>query len=190
MSRSGHIFPDIMWRFPFLYLLLLLSCQNSLEDIEQTVGEKRLPDMSGEHAMVYYSDSAVIQLRMEAPLVERYASEDDPVTYFPKGVKAVFYGKTGKEEATLTAQWGARYEKKDLWEVRGKVTYVNVSGEKIQTEQAFWNERKEQIYSDKYTRFTDANQNVLIGEKGFDAKEDLSEWKMRQNRKSQVIVKE
>ena len=41
----------------------------------------------------------------------------------------------------------------------------------------FWDQKEKRIYSDKFTRITNAD-GVFIGENGFEAEEDLSKWRL------------
>ena len=48
-----------------------------------------------------------------------------------------------------------------------------VTGEKIETEQIFWDQKEKRIYSEKFSKVTNPD-GVFIGENGFEADEDLS----------------
>lgn len=193
-----RIFLDFVRHNPLIYrcfvlicsVALLNSCENSIDEINQVASVSQLPDLTGTNTVVYYSDSAVLKLRMEAPVVEFYQQREEPIKIFPKGIKVYFYDDQGKEDSKLTALWSAYYEKKDLWEVKGNVTYTNVQGVRLNTEQAFWNRRKALIYSDKFTRYTDKDGTNYTGEYGFEASQDMSRWKLIDTRKSSITVVE
>ena len=50
-------------------------------------------------------------------------------------------------------------------------------GKKVETEEIYWDQREKKIYSDKFSKVTNAD-GVFTGENGFEAQEDLSKLRM------------
>lgn len=61
-----------------------------------------------------------------------------------------------------------------LWEARDEVVVINAEGKKLETEQLFWDMKKEIIYSERYTKLT-ADGQILEGNNGFKSDQNLND---------------
>ena len=84
-----------------------------------------------------------------------------------------FYEKTGELKAEITADRAVHNEATNIWEATGNVMLINSEGQKLETEQLFWNAGKGTVYSEKYTKITQKNGTVSSGD-SFRARQDLS----------------
>jgi LPS export ABC transporter protein LptC len=160
-------------------LPLSWSCQNDIETINALTNEVKLPDQTGLDIEVAYTDSGVLQGKIFAPEVNVYTTVEEPYSEFPKGIKVLFYDEAGTAYAYVQANYAIYYEKKDLWEARSQVVAENtLEGKKLETEQMFWNQKEEIIYSEKFSKITNPD-GVFMGENGFEAKQDISWWKLK-----------
>lgn len=155
---------------------LLLSCKNDIETINALTNEIELPDLSAYDIEISYTDSGVLKGKIIAPEVNQYVRKEEPYYEFPKGMKATFYDLSGNPESSIQAKYAIFYDKKQLWEGRNQVIAEKPGqGEKLETEQMFWDQKEKRIYSDKFTKMTNVD-GVFIGENGFEARENLSKW--------------
>lgn len=95
--------------------------------------------------------------RMTTPLMERYELAKAPFAEFTKGIRVITYNdSTAMIESELTANYARFDEIKEVWEARGNVVGRNYSGDKtLFTEQLFWDQKADKIYSDKYVKVLD-----------------------------------
>jgi LPS export ABC transporter protein LptC len=157
----------------------LISCKNDIETINALTNEVDLPDVSGFNIEISYTDSGILKGKILAPEAYDYSRKEDPYTEFPKGMKVVFYDKNGNPESYIQANYAILYKKKQLWEGRNQVLAENpAKGEKLETEQIFWDQKEKLIYSEKFSTITNKD-GVFYGENGFEAKENLSKWWMK-----------
>jgi LPS export ABC transporter protein LptC len=156
----------------------MFSCKNDIETINALTSELNLPDQSGFDFETSYTDSGRLVGKIIAPEVNHYGRKEEPYFEFPKGMKVVFYDVTGNPESTIQAKYAIFYEKTEIWEARGQVIAENPrTGEKLETEQMFWDRKAEKIYTEKFTKLTNAD-GVFFGENGFESRQDLSKWKL------------
>jgi len=183
MKKEKDIFQRVsvyrlILRSGFLYALLV-ACSNDIETINALVKEVKLPDVSGYNIEISYTDSGILKGKIIAPEAQDYNVEEEPYTEFPKGMKVLFYDVSGNPESYIRANYAILYKKNQLWEGRGQVVAENPGkGEKLETEQIFWDQKEKRIYSEKYSIITN-HDGIFYGENGFDAREDLSKWWMR-----------
>lgn len=155
-----------------------VSCSNDIETINALNNEIKLPDQSGFNIEITYTDSGKIQGKIYAPEVNKFDRGEEPYVEFPKGMKVIFYDSLERPTSYVKANYAIYYEKKQLWEARNQVVVENqVNHDKLETEQMFWDQKAEKIYSDKFTRLT-KQDGISYGEGGFESRQDMSKWRL------------
>jgi len=155
------------------------SCKNDLKTINALNNEIKLPDQSAFDIEITYTDSGNIQGKIFAPEVNRYDRGEETYAEFPKGMKVLLYDSLERPYAFIKANYAIFYVKKQLWEARNQVVAENtVSHDKLETEQMFWDQKEEKIYSEKFTRLTNAD-GVSYGEGGFESRQDMTKWRLK-----------
>lgn len=124
---------------------------------------------------IIYSDSAMVQTKINAPVLNRYES-DNPYIEFTKGLKAEFYDDHMVVKSHLTADYGIRYEKLQSMEAKKNVVVINEKGDQLNTEHLIWDEKTAKLYSDDFVKITTADE-VLYGN-GFVSNQDFTKWKI------------
>ena len=97
--------------------------------------------------------------------------------HFEKGVYLEKFDTLFRIEASIQADTAYYYEKKKLWELRSNVNIRNLSGDKFETQQLFWDEKDKKIYSDKYIRIE--QEDKTISGYGFESNQELTEYQIR-----------
>jgi LPS export ABC transporter protein LptC len=158
---------------------ILNSCKNDIETINALTSDLNLPDLTGYNIEMSYTDSGVLKGKIFAPEVYQYIHKEEPYYEFPQGIKVVFYDRSGNAKSFIQAKYAIYFDKKQLWEARNQVLAENPgAGEKLETEQMFWDQKEKRIYSDKFSKMTNPD-GVFKGENGFEADEDLSNKLMK-----------
>jgi len=168
--------------------LYFISCENEIEKINSLTGTSIFPEVSGKNIEIIQSDSGKVRVRILAPELYKYDQVEQPYIEFPRGMKAYFYDDSLKIESVIEAGYVKYFEKERLWEAKNNVEARNLKkGEQLNTEHLFWNEQKKTIYSNTNSRIV-TEDGTFYGEKGFDANQDLSKWKLKSS-KGTVNVK-
>jgi LPS export ABC transporter protein LptC len=161
-----------------LILLIQFSCKNDIETINALTSDLNLPDQSAFNFETTYTDSGLMVGKIIAPEMNHYNNKEEPYFEFPAGMKVIFYDESGNSESTIEANYAIYHENTDIWDARGQVIADNPrKGEKLETEQMFWNQREERIYTDKFTKLTNSD-GVFYGENGFESRQDLTKWRL------------
>ena len=166
-------------RFLFLLLLALCSmtCRNDLAAVQEIVAKERLAIESAREVSMLYSDSAVVRVRIQGPLMLRHLQGKEPYQEFPEGVLVEFFGPGQKVQSQLTAKYAIRYEGKNEVTVRDSVVWQSLENERLETEELVWDDQKHIVYSDRFVKITKPDE-VLYGY-GFEANEDFSSLKIK-----------
>lgn len=157
-------------------IVIFSSCkENSIEVINTIANDKKMPTIAGDNVEITYSDSARVESKIVAKVIDSYATAQKPYIEFPKGMSMYFYDRHQNVIAQIKANYAIFYQDKKVWEARNNVVAINTKGEKLNTEQLFWDEQKKIIYSHKYTRITNQD-GTFTGQGGFEANEDFTKW--------------
>ncbi len=161
---------------------MLFSCENDIEVIKRITNPNVLPALTGSDVEIWYSDSAKLKVKIVTPQLDRYQKEaDKSYIEFPKGIKVYFYDDSMRVNAQMSSRYAIYKESERLWEARNDVVVINTKGEKLNTEQLFWDENTAKIYSNTYSKITTPD-GENIGERGFEARQDFTEWRLNGSR--------
>lgn len=166
------------------FSLSVVSCGSKSDDaleIEEYTG----PVLELGPATTYYSDSAVVKMKMTAPKQLQFANGDRE---FPEGLFLEFFNTDGKPTSTLKADYCYYTEKEDLYKATGNVVIQDVeTKDRLDTEELYWNEKKQDVFTDKFVRI-ERDGRLHYGD-GLKAKQDFSEWEIL-NSKGEIILNE
>ena len=120
----------------------------------------------------YYSDSATMKLKMEAPILLEFESMDKE---FPTGIYLEFYDKKGNIESTIEANYCYYYYSRNEYKATGDVVVKSIEPKQIlSTEELFWNEKTAKIHTDKFVTIETEDQ-IMMGT-GLEADQDFSTY--------------
>lgn len=154
-------------------LALFSKCGTKSDEVME-IQEYTGPVVEIGPAVTYYSDSAIVKLKMEAPRQLEFGTGDRE---FPEGIYLQFFDKLGAPTSTLKADYCYYTKKEDLYKATGNVVIQDVeTNDKLNTEELFWNEKKGEVFTDKFVRI-EKDGELHVGD-GLEAKSDFSYWKI------------
>ncbi len=158
--------------------LLLGSCENDIEKINLLTGDSTYPDVTGEDIEVIYSDSASVRVQLLAEELKQYNTVDEPYIEFPEGLHVYFYDDSMQIESEIRADYTIYYIEEKLWHARGNVIARNIQkGDRLNSEELYWDEEKEIIYSNTFTRIEN-EKGTFYGQNGFESNQSLTKWRL------------
>ncbi len=179
------IFVEIMMRIPYIIAILLVSlgfskgCENDIERINLLTSDMEAPTISGSNVNVIYSDSGKVKVQILAATYEQYPKAERPYMEFPDGMEVFFYNDSMKMESAIRSDYAIYYSEEKLWHAIGNVEVQKYSsGDALNTEELYWDEEKELIYSDVYTKVQNQD-GTFYGKRGFEAFQDFSNWQLK-----------
>ncbi len=171
MNKTRSILTSLMVFF------LFPSCENDLEVINSFSNDGDLAMHTMNDARIVVTDSGMVQVTINSPIIMNYPHASEPYLEFPQGFQTIFYNKERNPETELTAKYGIYYNQTALWEARDSVEVINREGEILNTEQLFWDEKKKLIYSNTFVTVTRPDE-IIVGE-GFESNENFTRWKIK-----------
>ena len=156
-------------------VLSTFACKkNDLKQVEELSKAKTIPVEISTGIEVIYTDSALLKAKLKAPLMKRYLSEEDPKIEMPKGVFVEFFDKAGNVNSRLRGDYGIRFLNKNLTKVSGDVEVINLQGDTMNTEELWWDEMKEKVYSQKFVKVKSKDEIILA--EGFESDITFSKY--------------
>lgn len=166
---------------------ILFSCVNDVEQVESLTKQEKIPINKGRNVELIYSEKSDVKVKVTAPLMEEYGTEENKYIEMREGIKVLFYDSLVQVISTLTSNYAIHRVGERVMEAKDDVVVINDKGEKLNTEHLIWNEDSAKIYSDEFVKITTQDE-IIMGE-GMEANQDFSKWKIHKI-KGTINIKE
>ena len=134
---------------------VVFSCKGKLGEAA-VLDLSETPVQTVADMFIVQTENSGLQMRAEAPLMEKY--ERDTLSYelFPKGFFVYGYTDEGLLETRITSD-NARHLKckdgRETWEAFGNVVVQNlIKQETMETDTLYWDQKEEKIYTHCYVK--------------------------------------
>ena len=172
LKKTYHIY---LKTATILFVAVFFSCQDNYNDIKRMQRESIAPAAIAESINLKQTDSGVVTLNLISKKMLDYSNKEFAHTIFPEGMELhLFDSKKSNQETIIKSDYAIRYDNTDLIDLRGNVSIITPDGKKLLTEQLFYDQKTEWVFTNKEYRFEGTDGEYNIGEGGFDAKKDLS----------------
>lgn len=136
---------------------VVFSCSNKLKEAEK-INLADTPSQTVDDMFAVQTENGVVQMRLEAPLMERFDNDSCVTETFPNGFAVYSYTEEGLLETTIFSdkaehsQFKIR-DRKEKWSAFGNVVIQNViKKETMETDTLYWDSKAGEIYTDCYVR--------------------------------------
>lgn len=158
--------------------LMLVGC--GAKQVKATVEDpETTPDQTVVDLVGLESKNGSKTYRMTAPLMNHYGLAKEPFSEFTKGILVeTFDDTTHSVQSDLVADYARFDEKNEIWVVRGNVVGRNIAEDKtLYTEELFWDQKKDRIYTEKFVRVVDGTSQYRGT--GFESDGGFKFWTFR-----------
>ena len=162
----------------FLAAILLVSCENDPEDLARYQARLNTQIETVKEVEILYSDSARVQVRVTGPTMLNYLDRTEQRQEFTDGIRIEFFDPFQNVTSELVANYAIRNERDGIMIARDSVVWSSIEGEKLETEELIWDERKEEVFTQKFARITTPRE-IIYGH-GFRANQDFSNARIQQ----------
>lgn len=134
---------------------VVYSCKGKLAE-EDAMDITLMPVQTADSITSVQTQNGQIQMRMEAPLMERYETDSLSTQLFPEGFAVYGYIDGGLLETSITAD-NARHLKysdgRESLAAFGNVVVKNlIKREVMETDTLYWDQKEEKIWTDCYVK--------------------------------------
>ena len=146
--------------------------------IEAVVDRGAMPMLLADTVNTLISDSGITRYRIKTARWEVYDKAKPAYWEFPEGIYLEKFDHELKTEATLEADYAHYNEDEQIWELDGNVKTLNLKGERFLTEQLFWNQKTERVWSD--SSITIIRETSTIQGIGFESNQTMTKYTILQ----------
>ncbi len=134
---------------------VVYSCKGKLAEAE-SINIKETPVQIVNDMFIVQSKNGDMQMRAQAPLMEKYEKDSLKYELFPEGFFVYGYTEDGLLETEIVAD-NAKHVKHDngeeTWSAFGNVVVRNlIKQEVMETDTLYWDQKNEKIYTNCYVR--------------------------------------
>lgn len=167
-----------IWKWFVAFLLFINSCSPDLSKIKPPEDISNLPQITVKKFSSFYKISSKLKVELKAPLMYKYTITDNKVE-FPEGINVKFYDDNFNVMTTLTCKNAINYPQKKLWKFSKDVEVKNIRGGVLKTQELFFDQKNQKIYSVKFVEVEDSDGTVIRGKGGFEANYDFSIYEFK-----------
>jgi len=163
--------------FVVVMLLLFLSCKDKNDNLVSfTYDPEAVPTMVTDTVTTLISDSGITRYKLVADVWKVFDKAKEPYWFFPEGIYLERFTPDFSIESTVIADTAWYYTNQDLWKLKDNVHVENIKGELFDSEELFWDQKNERVYSDKYIEI---KRGVTeIKGYGFESNQAMTEYRI------------
>ena len=155
--------------------ILMAGCrEDKRETIAISADPETFPTMRTVNVSTLISDSGYTRYHITAPLWLMFEEAREPHWVFPDGMYMVKFDNDMKENGTFTADTATYFSQKRIWRFDRNVRYRSVDGDRLLTQQLFWDQNKQKVYSDSFIHLERADRT--IEGYGFEADQNMRDY--------------
>lgn len=176
--------------FGILIVYIFISCGGDKKEyVDLPFDRDSTPTMQDDSVSVFISDSGIIRYKMVTDLWLTFDRANDPFWFFPQGIYVEQFDLSLQKQATLESDSAWNFYRKRLWRLKGKVFMQNTRGETFKTDEVYWDEFQQKIFSDKYIEIYKPNELTLKGY-GFESNMNMTQYRIFRPFDSPFVINE
>ena len=151
-------------------LVSVFGCESNFKEVQKINYSEFTPNGEAENFNLKYTDSGRIKSILISPKMLDYSNVEFPFTEFPKGIDVTLYDNKDKK-TFVKSDYAISFKGTDIIDLQGHVTITTETGQKLETEQLYFDQKNEWFFTEKKFKFTDP-KGVSYGE-GIDFSKDF-----------------
>ena len=149
---------------------LFFGCESNFKEVQKINFSEFVPGSDADTVDVKYTDSGRITGVLKSRKMLDYSNLEFPFTEFPLGIDVTLYDK--KEKRTfIRSNYAVSYKQTSIIDLQGKVKITSETGQMLETEQLYFDQKNEWFYTERKFKLTDA-KGVSYGQ-GIDFSKDF-----------------
>lgn len=162
---------QLLFSFSLLFFVFtFLSCESNFKEVQRINVTEFTPSTEADDFDLKYTDSGRIKSVLVSPKMLDYATVEFPFTEFPQGIDVTLFDN--KEKKTfVSSDYAVSFKGTNIIDLRGNVRITNETGQIMETEQLYFDQKNEWFFTEKKFKFTDP-KGVSVGQ-GIDFRKDF-----------------
>ena len=147
---------------------------------EAITNRSETPRLKVDEITTIISDSGITRYRITAKVWCMYDKTSEPYWDFPEGLHLERFDENYNVDAKIDCKRARYYDTRRLWELNDSVRATNLDGDQFATQQLFWSQNEERIYSDSAIVVTQRDKKIM-GE-GFESNQSMTRYTIRKTK--------
>ncbi len=161
----------------FVACCVFLSCRDEVKSVvNKPTDPETTPSMVTEDVVTLISDSGTTKYRITADTWLMFEEAEKPFWLFPQGLLLEQFDSVFNTEASIRCDSAKYFKDEELWRLDGNVKISNVRKELILTNQLFWSQKRQKVYSDSFVHIEKADR--IIEGYGFVSNERMTTYSL------------
>lgn len=137
--------------FIFVACVVLMACRDEVRSVvEHATDPETTPTMATDSVRTLVSDSGITKYRITAQTWLMYEEAKKPFWRFPDGLLLEQFDTVFNVVASIICDSATYFKNDQLWRLDGNVNIETARRELILTNQLFYSQRRNEIYSDSF----------------------------------------
>ena len=149
---------------------LFFGCESNFKEVQKINFSEFVPGSDADTVDIKYTDSGRITGVLKSRKMLDYSNLDFPFTEFPLGIDVTLYDKKQKR-TFIRSNYAVSYKQTGIIDLQGKVKITSETGQMLETEQLYFDQKNEWFYTERKFKLTDA-KGVSYGQ-GIDFSKDF-----------------
>ena len=137
-----------------IIMVASVSCESNFKEIQKSTISEFAPSGESDSINFKYTDSGRIKSILISKKMLDYGSLKFPFTEFPKGINLTLFDQKGKK-TFVTSNYAITFKNTDLIDLQGNVKISNETGQLLETDQLYFDQKNEWFFTEKIYKFTD-----------------------------------
>ena len=147
--------------FGFVACMVLVACRDEVKSmVEHPTDPETTPTMTTDDVRTLVSDSGITKYRVTAKLWLMYEEAEKPFWRFPEGLLLEQFDSVFNVVASIICDSATYFKSEELWRLDGNVNIETSRRELILTNQLFYSQRKNEIYSDSFVHIEKSDRII------------------------------
>lgn len=156
-------------------LSMAIGCSRSRERYVPSLPQgEYVATMSTRDVSTFISDSGYTRYHITADVWKMYEDAPDPFWKFPQGLFLEQYDEQMEPIADVVCDSATYFSRRRLWRLDGNVVMVNVDRDSFLTEQLFWDQQRQIVYSDSFIHIVRSDR--IIDGYGFESNQNMTAY--------------
>lgn len=161
-----------------------LSCGKERQSFVPNASDGNVtPTMATADVSTFISDSGYTRYHITTDLWQMFEDAPEPFWKFPSGLHLEQYDEAMHPAANVRCDSAIYLSRKRLWQLDGHVVMVNVEQDSFLTQQLFWDQNSQKVYSDSFIHIVRSDR--IIEGYGFESNQNMTAYTV--NRPTGII---
>ena len=158
----------------FIFFVLSLnfsSCNDRLKEFKVSDKEFILPISVAENINTKYVDSGRLKSVLNSQKMINFSNQEFPFYEFPNGVDLLLLSRNN-DTSNVVSNTAVVFTETDIVDLRGDVVLITSTKDTLLTDQLYYDQKKEWLFTDFPVRFR--TKNYITNGNGFDSNQDFT----------------